>query len=183
MNDLNEVEALLSSIEIPHMKFSVEERVEELRRASRPRDRGRVPRRRRLAIAAAGAGVLAVAVAGGVVATAHWREPQDRDLVTCFAVDDSRPQSELTSMDVMLARDPTEPDAASIAASLCADAWRRGELRSSPPYVVPVDPGASLIEAPTPPLTACILESGSIGVFPGGPGTCSDVGLPEAKIT
>lgn len=50
----------------------------------------------------------------------------------------------------------------------CAAIWQAGDLAGKP--------------AKVPPLTACVLETGAVAVFPGRPGTCEELGIASLSV-
>jgi len=65
------------------------------------------------------------------------------------------------------------PDAVVAA---CAAGWRQGGL-GQPPRGPNSPPPTALF--PVPALVACVLPNGEAAVFPGGPKTCEQLGLPR----
>lgn len=64
------------------------------------------------------------------------------------------------------------------ALSICATLWRQGFLHPGAPGISrPTDPHAT---NPVPPLVTCVISDGTAAVFPGDPGTCRRLGLPNA---
>jgi hypothetical protein len=109
-------------------------------------------RRRRLALVLVPA-VVAVLVATGFTTYALVREPTHLESIGCY---------ERASLDANVAvvssdeRDPTD---------VCGEVWRTGGFGE---------------EGKIPQLTACVLDTGAVGVFPGSPAkTCSELGLAE----
>lgn len=113
------------------------------------------PRRRRprWALVAAAAGAVAVVAAAATVVIAS--HPDDPASIQCFA-------SPQLSGDVAVVR-ATEGVA---PVEACADVWRIGTFR-------PWSGGLA------PALSACVLDNGSIGVFPGEPEVCDRLSLPR----
>lgn len=108
------------------------------------------PRRRRRVFLLVPA-VAVLLAASGFTTYALTREPTQLESIGCFA------QSDLNSNTAIVNADGRDPVA------ICADVWRTG----------------GFVGTPTPHrLTACVLESGAIGVFPrSGPDTCGRLGL------
>ena len=102
----------------------------------------------------AGAVSLSVAVAAYALVTRPSSKPQN---VACFAAAD------LTANTAVVGVDARGPVAA------CAGLWAKGPLGPLP--------------RPLPPLRACLLESGVVGVFPEAAGrdVCLDLGLAAAS--
>jgi hypothetical protein len=136
-----------------------------------PGDRNRRRRRRRLVAMAAGA-ALVVAGAGTAVATLALQRAGVRDVAHCFPFVTSNFDQPGLGPDVTVSGD----DTAHQALQLCAAEWTSGALVSTPPYAG--TPGPTPV--PAPPLVACVLPSGAVGVFPGPPQTCADLGLPAS---
>jgi hypothetical protein len=141
---------------------------------SAPARRGwRVGRRpRRVAVVAAAAAVL-VGLGGTAVAMLAFEHAPVRDLAHCFpyaTTDVDRPG---LGPDVTLAGGA---DSAAQALDLCRAEWRSGALVATPPYVG--TPGGT--PQPVPPLVACVLPTGVVGVFPGPPETCTRLGFPRS---
>lgn len=147
------------------------------------------PRRRRRLVTVVLA-ILAVLVAGVGTAVAFLRfaEPTDQGMVRCFALATTDFEGKGVSLDAGFAglpgQDPSS--AAQAALDICSLFWLNGELLPEPPYMpaVPPDPNPT---TPTglevPPLAACVLPEGFVGVFPGPEGTCAELGLPESTAT
>jgi hypothetical protein len=66
---------------------------------------------------------------------------------------------------------------AAAAIELCGHAWADGWL-SFPELKDQNHPPQG--NQPIPQLQACVLPDGYVGVFPGGPNTCTDLGLPKS---
>jgi hypothetical protein len=108
-------------------------------------------RRRRLALVLA-PGVVAILVATGFTTYALVREPTHLESVGCY---------EKPSLDANVAVvgvDERTPN------DICGEVWRTGGFGQ---------------EGASPRLTACVLPTGAVGVFPGPTATCSDLGLAE----
>jgi hypothetical protein len=109
-------------------------------------------RRRRLALILAPA-ALAVLVATGFTTYALVREPTHLESIGCYEQASLGANVAVVSSDE---RDPTD---------VCGEVWRTGGFGE---------------EGKIPQLTACVLETGAVGVFPGSPAkTCSELGLAE----
>ncbi len=61
----------------------------------------------------------------------------------------------------------------------CGNLWSQGVLRKDVPMSVEPTPAPGT--APVPPLVACTLPDGSVGVYPGDESTCRTLGLPSAS--
>lgn len=118
--------------------------VDVLRRIVAGGVRPAFPRRRARAAAALALGLVAVGTAGWTLVGPR-DEPSKPLTVGCYAVADLGGRVEVAVQD---GRPPED---------ICADLWRKGVLG----------------EGVVPPLAACVLASGTVGVFPGtGPGVC-----------
>jgi hypothetical protein len=62
----------------------------------------------------------------------------------------------------------------------CANLWSQGILRKDVP-MASVDPTPGSGSSPVPPLAACTLPDGTVGVYPGDESTCRTLGLPSAS--
>lgn len=113
-----------------------------------------VPRRKAGAAAAVALGLVAVGAAGWTLAGPRG-EPSKPLTVGCYAAADLGGRVEVAVQD---GRRPED---------ICADLWRKGVLG----------------EGVVPPLAACVLASGTVGVFPGtGPAVCVAVqGTPARQ--
>jgi len=111
-------------------------------------------RRRRVPRVAVLAGVVGMSVAVAAYAVVTRPSPKPQN-VACFAAAD------LTAQTAVVGVDAKGPVAA------CASLWERGFLGTTPP----------------PPLRACLLESGVVGVFPEAVGrdVCLDLGLAASS--
>ena len=107
-------------------------------------------RRRRVALATGAAVVALVAAAAAWVVT---RSASDTSRVACYA-------AAARDADVVLvqARAGVGPLAQ------CSGVWASGEFQAY---------------GPVPPLAACVLSRGDVGVFPGDPSVCDRLGLPR----
>ncbi|WP_329379303.1 hypothetical protein OG625_12460 [Streptomyces sp. NBC_01351] len=133
--------------------------------------------------------VLAVATAATLVATGGEPTGSPR-LVTCYSEAD--PASE-ARVDTFFGTSPGQPDPGDVrswnsAVSTCALLWqwnwiRPGEIEAPSPGTPHLayrgNPGHGNI----PLLDACVRADGQAAVFPGGPGTCRDLGLPSLAGT
>ncbi len=71
-------------------------------------------------------------------------------------------------------------DSASAALDICRSLWADGYITSVEPYTEPR--GQSPVPATPPPLIACVLPDGSVGVFPAyHHETCTQLGLPTSE--
>lgn len=155
----------------------------EDRHVPTPRSHGRPTRRRAvliagIAVVTAGAGVGTAAALGLLSA-----KPTDRRFASCYATDDVH--STTNHLDITVATpsgaDPTEKDAANSALDICTGAWQQGRLSSTDPHVKE-DPEPPPWNRKVPPLIACVLPSGQVGIFPGTEPSCQQMGLPAAEM-
>jgi hypothetical protein len=125
------------------------------------------------------AGSFGVAYAAGVFRTAP---PTDRRTATCYASADLGAADNHYEIGVaQSAKNPSQRDAANAALELCATGWQQGLLTDNPPSVH-MQPGPQPWDSPVPPLIACVLDSGKVGVFPGTNETCQQLDLPVAEL-
>jgi hypothetical protein len=128
---------------------------------------GRPGRRRRTTVVAVVAAVV-VGGAGTAAAALALQHADERRFAHCypFATTDFEhgPGPDVVAVGL---------DSAAAALDLCEAEWRSGALVSTAPYAGTPGP----VPSPVPPLVACVLPSGSVGVFPGPPGTCDRLGL------
>lgn len=147
-------------------------------------DRAPSRRRRRTAVALVAAGALVVVGGGLAVAGLTRTPPTQPDEVRCFGVVTSEYDDEYLYVGVLRA-DPVGPDdgtTADVAIEQCGLLWARGTLTGVDPWVdFTVPPDAPPVN-PVPPLVACVLPGGGVGVYPGEPGTCEALGFPEADL-
>ena len=131
-----------------------------------PIDRAR-RRRRVVAVVAATAVVLGATAA----ATIAWQRATNRTEVRCFP-------KVVTDYDNPVYGDTMQidTDSASAALDICSSLWSSDFLVSTYPYTG--DGG----QAPqqVPPLVACVLPNGEVGVFPTSQ-TCEQLGLPRSS--
>lgn len=112
--------------------------------------RSRSSMRRRLVFAFAALGVVLVATGFGAYALTR-DEPTHFDSIGCFDSADLRANAAIVGVD---GRSPAE---------ICAEVWATGGF----------GPGRAV-----PPLQACVLETGAVGVFPGsGAEVCNRLGI------
>lgn len=156
-----------------------------------------VRHRRRTLIGAsvASASLLALGT-GAAVAWVDREAPTITDIARCFAISDPAQASEWTQEGGDFFHDTgyitgegvsgTVADTARHAIESCAASWRAGGLSTTPPYTRALDPwyvdfqGPKPAEHPVPDLVACVLATGSVGVFPDT--TCAALRLPEADL-
>jgi len=134
-----------------------------------------------MAIAAVSLGIGAVGTAAAL--GVFSQEPPDRSTAFCYA---SADLSDANSNRVEFAVSDESGgsgvgDAAAQGLEICSMYWKSGVLvvGSSPNLDVMPDPDA---DGTAPPLTACVIPSGQLAVFPGGPAVCEQLGLPNAEL-
>jgi hypothetical protein len=108
-------------------------------------------RRRRLVLVAVPAVLVLLAVTG-FTAYAVIREPTHLESIGCYE------RASLDANVAVVGADERAP------ADVCGEVWRTGAFGE---------------EGASPELTACVLPTGAVGVFPGPKATCSDLGLAE----
>ena len=135
-------------------------------------------RRRRRYVVGGVAAVSALLLGGGVaVAWVQSQQPTAPADVHCYAIaTDDFDNNELFQA-VALAVDSEQGRAMPVES--CAAYWRAGLLSKEPPYVSSDPDGGRLPgDRPVPPLVACVLPAGNVGVFP--EVRCSELRLPES---
>lgn len=135
-------------------------------------------RRRVAAVVGAVVGLSVVGVGTAAAFGIFGAAPTERGVAYCYtSTDPDVPQSGFS-----VTSSPGQPpaDTAQHAVAICAQKWATGAFTVTSPQVHPeIDPNGPRTE-PVPPLTACVLESGAVGVFPGDEETCARMGLPFA---
>ena len=125
------------------------------------------------------AGGLVLGSAGAVTAFVTRAQPDEVNMVRCFSVA-APPFTEGApgTYDASYGEADSLAQSAARAIELCGYGWADGSL-PWPETVGPTDnpPGG---EHPVPPLQACVLPDGVVGVFPGDATTCAHLGLPES---
>lgn len=101
------------------------------------------------------------------VATAS---PDDESLVRCYSVESLDFGDSFPGTSVAVSNDNLEP------VPQCALAWRDGILRNG--FDEPQQPVPGRFSKSVPDLTACVLPTGVVGVFPGPDGVCQRLSLP-----
>lgn len=152
--------------------------------AALPADPGDRPKRHRLRLIIAGGAVLVIGGAGvGTAAAlgAFSQAPTDRGMGSCYtAADLDAPHGDFA----VSSTDGIPGDAAGAALELCSHFFGSGFYSATDPdYRDPmVDPNGPATH-PVPPLIPCVMDDGSVGVFPGTAETCADLGLPVADLS
>jgi len=129
---------------------------------------------------------LSTAVAGTAIAAGSYvafRQPTEFHYAQCYssvtADTDFR-----TTLGIGKAHRADEDVPAPVdvinALGSCGNLWSQGVLRKDVPMSVESTfaPGGT---APVPPLVACTLPDGAVGVYPGDESTCQTLGLPSAR--
>ena len=132
--------------------------------------------------------VAAAVVAGGVgVGTAaalgafRSAPPTDRLVARCYTTDSLDDPTNHEEFMVATGGHPSLRDAASSALDICRGGWSQGRYSASDPKVL-LDPKPPPWDYPVPPLVACVLKNGEVGVFPGPDATCQQLGLAVAEL-
>jgi len=180
-----DIEEVLRGLPTPSLSSDARQRhlamLAEL--ASAPSPRRRWSRWRKFTITG-----LSVLLAGGIgvgaaAALGVFSEPPpDRSTAHCFTTDDLHDRT--NHEDFMVANKGSairETDAASKAMEICAGGWQQGRYSATDPKIL-LDPKPGPANSPVPPLVACVLRNGQVGVFPGDEQTCHKLGLPVAEI-
>ena len=71
-------------------------------------------------------------------------------------------------------------DAAAQAMEICSGQWAIGRFSILTPTFPAYVSGPAT--HPVPPLVACVLDNGEVGIFPGTSGTCISLGLADAAM-
>lgn len=137
------------------------------------------PKRRvsRKALWVAGLASTVVASTGTAWAYQQFSEAAVTDEVRCYAMPDlgdgiTYPGLTTTSQEMMSGQSMTAAE----AINACTVSWTAGVLVEGDPQMhEPYEHTTDKV----PQLSACIVEDGVAGVFPGGPGTCASLGLPQ----
>lgn len=133
--------------------------------------------------AAVGAGAMALVLAGGAAsAYVAFKPASDTHSVYCYSVAslDGGEQSR-TRLAQASASSPgssaSEASPVTKPVAACASLWRQGVLVKDSD--LRPDAAGTRSEHQVPPLVACTLDEGVAAVFPGGPQTCEELGLPR----
>ena len=121
-----------------------------------------------------GAGVGTAAALGVFSA-----EPTDRGVAYCYAT--AQTDGPRTTFSVAGSPDQIGDSAAS-ALAICRKQWGTGAVRASEPYLVRDADTNQPPTFPVPALAACVLEEGTLGVFPGSDKVCAQLGLANAAL-
>ena len=152
---------------------------------SRPPDRSPAPRRRLRMVATITAGLVTTAAVGVGTAAAFGffrTAPTLRDIAHCYTTADLDDPGNHNDFAVALDFDRPDPtaDAAALALEICAGGWAQGRFSATDPKVS--DALSTRTDLPVPPLTACVLDDGSVAVFPGPETVCADLGIANALL-
>lgn len=138
--------------------------------------------RRQTRLLAIGIGALVIggASVGTAAALGTFSTPTNLGGAHCYATADLHDDSNYINF--ALAAPPGQglADSAAAAVEICSRDWLAGRFHPTDPKITESD--ASGAAHAVPPLVVCVLESGQVGVFPGGNGTCERLGLPTAKL-
>lgn len=127
---------------------------------------------------------LGAAGLGTAAAFGAFSAPTDRRIAYCFTTADLNDPANREEFTVATAPNDTNPslrDAAASALDICAGGWQQGRFSATNPKIS-LDPKPAPWNYPVPPLVACVLPNGSVGVFPGDTTTCASLGLPTAML-
>lgn len=144
----------------------------------------RKPRPRRLIAGAIAAILIGAAGAGTATAFGFFSEkPTDRSVARCFATAELDRDDNFQFMTI--AQPPGQPlvDTAAEAVELCRYTWEVGMIGTEEPMSRLFNEEEAKKYHPVPPLVACVLETGDVGVFPGPETVCSDLNLPNADLS
>lgn len=151
-----------------------------------PRRGGSVgPRRRFRKTTTVVAGIVAALAIGVGTAAAFGvfsTPPTLRDIAHCYTTVDLDDPTNHNDFAVALDFDQPDltADAAAMALDICAGGWAQGRFSDTDPKIT--DPQGTRTDYPVPPLTACVLDDGSVAVFPGTEEVCNDLGIANALL-
>jgi len=130
-----------------------------------------------LSLLLAGGVGIGVAGASGLFSA----PPVDQISARCFATADLHDPDNWFEFNAGPALGNGNSDTPAHAVDVCSAEWEDGRLSSTAKKAF-VDPPSPPEHHPVPPLIACVLRSGEVGVFPGTEQTCHDLDLPVAEI-
>ncbi|GAA4972190.1 hypothetical protein [Actinoplanes utahensis] len=134
------------------------------------------PARRWRRLLAPVAGVAVVLATGGAVAYLADREPEQREVIRCYGVAELSSDG-FTEMARAVPSGESGKQEFRDPVAACADLFRQGFLRAGDKQLhAETDPSAA---HEVPPLSACVLKSGEIAVFPAAGEVCRALGLPR----
>lgn len=138
-------------------------------------------RRRRIAVLAV-VGFLTLAAGTGVAASlgAFDAPVPNHNTAHCYTTPDLSRADNHNDFGVVVS--PGDPDvvrdAAAQAIEICSSQWAIGRFTTAAPTFQASASGPAT--HPIPPLTACVLDNGEVGVFPGSRQICISLGLANA---
>lgn len=170
---------------LPDLELSSSARARHLAMfaAMLPSTARREHRRRRVAVLVA-AGFVSLAAGVGVAASfgAFDAPPSNRNTAHCYTTADLGRADNHTDFGVAVA--PNDPDAVGDAAGqamqICSSEWAVGRFSTLTPTFPAYASGSAT--HPVPPLTACVLDSGEVAIFPGPHQVCVALGLANASL-
>ena len=127
---------------------------------------------------------LATALAGTAIAAGSYvafRQPTELRYAQCYSsvTADTDYRTTLAIGKAHRAdEDVPPPVEVNNAIGSCGNLWSQGILRKDFPMSAQPTPAPGT--APVPPLVACTLPDGTVGVYPGDESTCRTLGLPSA---
>lgn len=127
---------------------------------------------------------LGTAGLGTAAAFGAFSPPTDRRIAYCFTTADLHDPANREDFSVATGPGDANPslhDAAASALDICAGGWQQGRFSATSPKIS-LNPKPAPWNYTVPPLIACVLPDGSVGVFPGDATTCASLGLPTAKL-
>lgn len=128
-------------------------------------------------VVASGVGI-GTAVALGAFSSAP---PTDRRIAHCYTTANLSDPSNHEDFAVASGGNPSLRDAASSALDICRGGWLQGRYSAEDPKIA-LNPKPPPWHYPVPPLIACVLKNGQVGVFPGQAATCQQLGLSVAEL-
>ncbi|HEY8787558.1 MAG TPA: hypothetical protein VIM10_00275 [Actinopolymorphaceae bacterium] len=143
-------------------------------RASRRR------RRQRPLVAGLATALVGTAIAAGSYVA--FRQPTELRYAQCYSsvTADTDYRTTLAIGKAHRADDETpSPVEVTDAIGSCGNLWSQGILRKDVPMSAEPTPAPG--SAPVPPLVACTLPDGTVGVYPGDESTCRTLGLPSTS--
>lgn len=128
-------------------------------------------------VVASGVGVGTAAALGAF----HAEPPTDRRTAHCYTTASLSDPTNHEDFAVATGGNPSLHDAATSALDVCRGGWLQGRYSTTDPEIA-LDPKPPPWNYPVPPLVACVLKNGQVGVFPGRAATCQRLGLKVAKL-
>jgi len=139
--------------------------------------RGRVLAVGTAVVVASGVGIGAAAALGAF----RSAPPTDRRIAHCYTTASLSDRTNHEDFAVASGGNPSLRDAASSAMDICRGAWLQGRYSGTDPKIA-LDPKPPPWHYPVPPLVACVLKNGQVGVFPGNAATCQQLDLAVAQL-